>query len=271
MNVLGRVVGVVAQAATVGLFAVCGATGSRAAEVDLALILAVDVSSSMNEHELRTQRDGYVSAFRDPQVLLSIESGARGRIAVTYLEWAGPTYQNVLIPWTVIDEPADAARFAAALAAMPLVAEAGTSISGGLSAAGRLLATSGIRSDRGVVDVSGDGPNNVGPPVTPIRDDLVDDGVTINGLAITLAPSNEPDRADGFGNGYLETYYANCVIGGPDAFVLEVHGIAGFEAAIRRKLIREIAGLPARLVPASSHPQSHPVVDCLSVGQAPGR
>nr|WP_280138920.1 DUF1194 domain-containing protein [Bauldia litoralis] len=254
-----------------GLCAASGVNGAGTADVDLALILAVDVSSSMSEYERLTQRDGYVSAFLHPDILWSIESGARGRIAVTYLEWAGPNYQHVLIPWTVIDEPGDAARFAGALAATPLAAEAGTSISSALAASGNLFATSSLKSDRWVVDVSGDGPNNVGPPVAPVRDWLVNNGVTINGLAITLPRRSEADVAESFGEGYLETYYEDCVIGGPDAFVIGVHDIAWFEVAIRRKLVREIAGLPARLMTASYRPRSHPVVDCFAVGQAPGR
>jgi hypothetical protein len=257
-------------AAVIGLCA-CRATGSGATEVDLAIILAVDVSSSMNDYELRTQRDGYVSSLRHPDVLGAIESGMRGRIALAYLEWAGPTYQRVLIPWTVIDKQADAERFVAALAATPLTAESGTSISSVLAFARELFVASGLKSDRWVVDVSGDGPNNIGPPVAPIRDWLIDHGITINGLAITLPRRNMPDLTDHFGEGYLQSYYEDCVVGGPEAFVIAIDDVVLFEVAIRRKLVREIAGLPARPMPASQRPESHPAVDCLNVGQTPGR
>jgi hypothetical protein len=264
-----RVVALLAGATALG--AIPAMSEMRMAEVDLALILAVDVSSSMNASEQRAQREGYVSAFRHPDVLRSIETGPRGRIAVAYLEWAGPAYQRVLVPWTVLERPDDAASFADALAALPLVAEAGTSISGGLAFAGGLFATGSIRSDHRVIDISGDGPNNAGPPVAPVRDALVGLGVTINGLAISLPRDDSPDAAEPFGEHYVESYYENCVIGGPAAFVIAIDDAAQFEAGIQRKLVLEIAGLPPRLMYANHRPRSRPTPDCATVGERPGR
>jgi hypothetical protein len=255
----------------VALASLATTTGFRSDEaVDLALLLAVDVSSSMSLHEQRAQRDGYISAFRHPEVQRAIGSGGRGKIAVAYLEWAGPGYQRLIVPWTVLKDSADAARFAGALSEEPLVAEAGTSISHGLAAAGALFGAAG-RSDKAVVDISGDGPNNAGPDVEPVRDRLVADGVTINGLAIALPRDGSADRADGFGTGYLTSYYERCVIGGPGAFVIDVESIDDFEVAIRRKLVLEIAGPPGTVVPTTDRTSARPAFDCATIGSRPGR
>jgi hypothetical protein len=119
--------------------------------------------------------------------------------------------------------------------------------------------------------VSGDGPNNIGPPVPPLRDWLLDQGVTINGLAMALNDSHEPDMVDSFGDGYLEAYYESCVIGGPEAFVIRIDDISQFEIAIRRKLIREIASLRALTMPALYRSRARPGIDCLAAGRTPGR
>ena len=162
------------------------ASEKSAGAVDLELVIAVDVSSSMSQEEQHVQREGYVGALRIPDVLRVIKSGRRGRIAIAYFEWARPEYQRVLVPWTVIDGPADAAAIADAIDGQPAIPQGGTAISVGLRFAGRLLQTSGLVSDRRVVDVSGDGPNNAGPRVAPARDALIARGVTINGLVISL-------------------------------------------------------------------------------------
>jgi hypothetical protein len=216
------------------------------AAVDLELVIAVDVSLSMDLEEQRLQREGYVAAFRDGEMHKAIASGATGRIAVTYVEWAGPQTQNVVIPWTII-EGADAARaFAARLEAVQISRARLTSISTALTFSRDLFAFSGAKSVRRVIDVSGDGPNNSGVPVAPVRDELVGDGIIINGLPIMLHPVvNSPfDLAD------LDRYYASCVIGGAGAFMVAVKDVAEFAAAIRRKLLLEISGLPAQVVPA---------------------
>jgi hypothetical protein len=205
--------------------------------------------------------------MHDPAVLQSIESGRRGRIAITYVEWAGPNHQSVLIPWAVLDDPEDSAAFGEALRAQPIVRGRGTSISGALLAAGKLLAE-GPASDRRVIDVSGDGPNNAGLPLQPVRDALIAGGVTINGLAISL---HAADTLDSFGPRYVELYYESCVTGGPGAFIVTVENTADFAKAIRNKLVNEIAGLSASVQPAAYQIHSRPVVDCVTIGEAPGR
>ncbi len=222
------------------LVAAVALTGTRPAsaagpEVDLALVLAVDVSRSMTPDEQQLQRDGYVEAFRHPEVIQAIQSGALGEIAVTYVEWAGPAYHNIAVPWTIIASAADANAFADKLAAAPIGHEFGTSISAGVAFANTLFATSGVSDDRRTIDVSGDGPNNAGGPVVQARDAAVASGVTINGLPIMLHAN------DYFGIANLDVYYRDCVIGGPGAFMVAVTGTLNFEDATRRKLVTEIA------------------------------
>lgn len=243
------------------------AAAERTSSVDLELVLCADVSSSMSEEELHLQREGYVSALRDPVVLRSIKSGRHGRIALAYVEWAGPNYQRVLVPWTVIDTPSDAAALAEALRAQPIVRGRGTSISGALLAADKLLAGAPA-GDRTVIDVSGDGPNNAGLPLQPVHDAFIDAGVTINGLAISL---HAADTFDSFGPGYVELYYENCVIGGSGAFIATVENTADFAKAIRNKLVNEIAGFSVSVQPAAFQIHSRRSVDCVSIGEAPGR
>ncbi|MEX0852149.1 MAG: DUF1194 domain-containing protein [Bauldia sp.] len=247
-----------------------GASGTAAQDfdVDLALVLAVDVSRSMDLDEQRVQRDGYAAAFRHPEVIAAIASGLVGRIAVTYMEWAGATYQSVIVPWRIIAGRQEAEAFAAELAAAPIMRERGTSISGGLLAAARQLAESNVSGFRRVVDISGDGANNIGSPVVPMRDQLVDEGITINGLPIMIR-QQEPDNP--YGIDHLDIYYEDCVIGGPGAFMITVDDLDRFAVAIRRKLVLEIAGLPPRLMPAASPPRAEPRVDCLIGEKARGR
>jgi hypothetical protein len=238
------------------------------ADVDLELVLAVDVSRSMDIEELGLQRDGYVAAFRHPEVVAAIQSGAMGRIAVTFVEWAGPGFQIVLVPWTVIANGADAGAFADKLDQAAVLRETGTSISAGLFFAAGQFDGSPARGVRRVVDVSGDGPNNMGLPVAPSRDEVISDGITINGLPIMLKPIYV---FGGYNIPNLDVYYEDCVIGGPGAFVVTVRRKEDFEEAIRRKLVLEIAGLPARLIPAAAIAQSAPRVDCMIGEKSRGR
>jgi len=230
-------------------------------DVDLELVLAVDVSRSMDYEERRLQRDGYVAAFRHPEVIAAIASGPLGRIAVTFFEWAGPLKQTVVVPWTTIASANDANAFADRLGAEAVRRERGTSISGGLVFASVLFEQSNVRSYRRAVDVSGDGPNNLGPPVVAARDRLVADGVTINGLPIMLRPGG---GMGAFGIAELDIYYEDCVVGGPGAFVVTVDDVSQFPAAIRRKLVLEIAGIEpeAELIPAAVFVPT-PRIDCL--------
>ena len=232
---------------------------AQAQGVDLELVLAVDVSRSMDFEEQELQRDGYAAAFRHAEVIAAIASGPLGRIAVTYVEWAGPGVQTVVIPWTVIASPEDAFAFADKVATAEILRERGTSISSGLEFAAGLFAGSGVEGLRRAIDVSGDGPNNMGLPVTRVRDEVVAAGITINGLPIMLRPGG---GFGAFGIADLDVYYEDCVIGGPGAFIVTVDKLAQFPAAIRRKLVLEIAGVlpPPQLVRIAA---SAPRIDCL--------
>jgi hypothetical protein len=229
------------------------------AVVDLELVIAVDVSLSMDLDEQRLQRDGYVMAFRDPEVHKAITSGPNGRIAVTYVEWAGPPTQQVVMPWTVIDGAQAAGAFADRLEGAPISRARMTSISAALQYSGRLFESSGAKGIRRVIDVSGDGPNNAGYPVVPVRDELVAKGIVINGLPIMLK------LAQGFFDlAELDLYYADCVIGGTGSFMIPIKQRHEFQTATRRKLLLEISGYepPARVVRVQAPPSTERS-DCL--------
>jgi hypothetical protein len=242
-------------------FAVTPAAAA-AVDVDLELVLAVDVSGSMNVDEQRLQRQGYASAISSPEVIHAITGGTFGRIALTYVEWAGPGQQHVMVPWTVIAGFSEALGFAERVSAAPLMQQGGTSISNALLFAREHFEASGVHSLRRVVDLSGDGPNNVGPPVDQARDRLVSEGITINGLPITLEDQESFYSYPLGAPNILATYFEDCVIGGPGAFLVMVDDVSGFEIAIRRKLVIEISGLPARVLAAREVARS-PRVDCL--------
>jgi hypothetical protein len=211
----------------------------QASYVDLALVLAVDVSASMDAEEQGVQRRGYSEAFRHPAVINAIRNGPTGRIAVTYVEWAEQPVQTV--PWTIISSDREARAFAARLDAEPISSARRTSISNALSMAGNLLENASVQPGRQVIDISGDGANNAGPQVDVIRDAVVAKGVIINGLPIML---NKPVQWYDIAN--LDQYYKDCVIGGRGAFVLPVHSIDELAATIRSKMVTEIAGLAPR-------------------------
>jgi hypothetical protein len=213
-------------------------------EVDLALVIAVDISYSMDVEELALQRQGFADAFRSPVVHEAIRSGMLGRIAVVYMEWAGLGDQQVMVPWTVIEEPGSAIGFADKVAAVPVRRAQRTSISGAIDNGMKLLARSGVDATRRFIDVSGDGANNQGRPVTVARDEALAQGVTINGLPLMLKRPGYLDIAN------LDIYYKDCVIGGPGHFMEPVRSRDQFQQAIRTKVIREIADLspPAPLV-----------------------
>jgi hypothetical protein len=226
--------------------------------VDLELVLAVDVSGSMDPDEKLLQRSGYVAAFSHPEVIGAVTSGEHRRIAVAYVEWAGPAAQSVVLPWRVIDGPEAAEAFARDLAAAPTVRIRGTSISGALLFSSGLFEGNGFAAPRQVIDISGDGPNNMGVPVVPVRDAVVDRGIVINGLPITL-------KSGGYGGllpGELDIYYEDCVIGGPGAFIVSVQNPAQLGDAIRRKLVLEIATRLPRAMPAAFTAQA-PRIDCM--------
>jgi Protein of unknown function (DUF1194) len=219
-----------------------GAAGSDL-PVDLELVLAVDVSGSINTEHAYLQRSGYARALTDHRVIDAIQAGSFGRIALTYVEWADDNLQRSIVGWRVIDSPASAKDFARQLGGAPTVTEARTSISALIDYCVPLFAENGFEASRHVIDVSGDGENNVGRSVTLARDDAVKAGITINGLPIVregLLPWDE-DR-DHRRN--LDSYYRDSVIGGPGAFVVVVKDYNGFADAIIAKLLKEIAELP---------------------------
>ena len=196
-------------------------------EVDLELVLAADVSQSMDSTELKIQRDGYSSALSDPSFIRAVQAGMLGRIAVTYVEWAGAERQNVVVNWQVIDSIQSARDFALQVNASARDPARGTSISGALNFGLRMIESNDFEGLRKVIDISGDGPNNDGRYVLLARADAAADGVVVNGLPI-IVPG-----AGVFGN--LDDYYADCVITGPGAFSLPAYGIEAFALAIRRK------------------------------------
>lgn len=228
---------------------------AQAAEVDLQLVLAVDVSRSMSPDELNLQRTGYAEALVAPEVVAAITGGPIGAVAITYVEWAGTDSQRVVAEWTVVASAEDAAALAYRIAAAPTAAFRRTSITGALRAAGALFDASPHDSWRRVVDISGDGPNNQGGLVTEARDALLAQGITINGL-----PLMTEDQGMGrWSIPDLDRYYQACVIGGTGAFVLPVTAWPEFADAVRRKLVLEISGLAhdglmaAQMTPTASY------------------
>ncbi|PVE22374.1 hypothetical protein DC522_21585 [Microvirga sp. KLBC 81] len=222
-----------------GLLTLTPAWHRAPTEVDLALVLAVDVSPSMDSDEQVLQRQGYVEAFRSPLIHQAIRTGMLGRIAVTYVEWAGahPHFQRVVVPWVVLDDPKDSISFADRLAHTPINRAAGTSISQAIDFSMALLSSGHFRAARQVIDISGDGSNNQGRLVTEARDDAIARGVTINGLPILL---KTPDRRE---NAAIDAYYRDCVIGGSGAFIIPVRERKRLLTETRNKIVREIAGM----------------------------
>jgi hypothetical protein len=210
--------------------------------VDVELVLAVDVSLSMSYEELKIQRDGYTAALTHPDVINAIRNGIHGKIAVTYFEWAGDMSQYMVVPWTVIATREDAEAVAAQITASPPNSARRTSISGGLRYAQDLFAESSFRGMKRVIDISGDGPNNQGEYVDLARDDIVAQGIVINGLPLMT----DGGMISSFDVQDLDRYYNDCVIGGPGSFMIPVNAWEQFPEAIRRKLVLEIAGDPGR-------------------------
>jgi Protein of unknown function (DUF1194) len=251
-------------ALTLAALAVCPHPALAQTDVDLKLVLAVDISMSMDPDEQKLQRDGYVEAFRDRLVHQAIASGQHRRIAVAYFEWAGPTIQNIIIPWRLIDSPASATAFAADLLAQPYTRRSRTSISAALLFARTLLRAPEFRSPRLVIDVSGDGVNNSGPLMSATRPQILADGITINGLPVLVKPTQQWSAWDAPD---LDIYYRDCVIGGDGHFSIPILTEADFATATRQKLLREIAAIapPARLVRVQREAPTPPGYHCTQV------
>ncbi len=226
-------------------------------EVDVELFLAVDLSRSMTPYEIEIQRRGYAEALASDQVWAAINNGLIGRIAITYVEWAGEYAQRVVVPWTVIDSQADAAAIAEVIDTQFSEGMRRTSISGALLYAADSIENNAYRGLRRVIDVSGDGPNNQGRPVTRARDAALEKGLIINGLP--LMTRDEMSRIWDVPD--LDEYYRRCVIGGPGAFVIPVLDWSQFADAVKRKLVLEISGLQPQILPAQL--RQEPPYDCL--------
>jgi hypothetical protein len=227
--------------------------GANAIPVDTELVIAVDVSNSMDPEEQELQREGYITGLTSREFMSAVRGGTHGKVAVTYFEWAGLYDQKLVMPWRMIDGPESADAVANEIARAPYRRAPRTSIFGALQFAKPLFDSSGYNGLRRVIDVSGDGVNNMGPPVTLMRDDVLGSGVTINGLPIMLK------RQVGYGMWEmqfenLDIYYEDCVAGGPGSFVIPIKERTQFKDATRQKLVLEIAGRTPerRVIPAQT-------------------
>jgi hypothetical protein len=219
---------------------------ARTAEaVDLLLVLAADVSRSVDQPKFQLQRDGYAAAFNDPRVLNAIASGARRRIAVCFVEWSGAGAQKVVIDWMIVDGPDTARKFSDALVEAPRSFADRTSISGAIDFSMEMLARAPFEAPRRTIDISGDGTHNSGRGLLAAREDALATGVTINGLVILSErplPWN-PEHTNPPGG--LAKYFQDNVVGGPGAFVAVAENFESFGQALISKLIAEIAEGPA--------------------------
>ncbi|MBM3607676.1 MAG: DUF1194 domain-containing protein [Alphaproteobacteria bacterium] len=205
--------------------------------VDVELVLAVDVSYSMDPEEQRLQRDGYVQAITSPEFFKALKSGIHGKIAVAYMQWASSFDQDISVPWMLVDGPESARAFAEKLVEAPYRRARRTSISGAIDYAVGMFDKNGFHGLRRVIDVSGDGTNNDGRIVTEARDEAVRKGFIINGLPLLIRPSNW-----GFVDiSNLDDYFRECVIGGPASFMIAIRDRSDFVRATRTKLVMEIA------------------------------
>ncbi|WP_031337458.1 DUF1194 domain-containing protein [Rhodopseudomonas sp. B29] len=229
-------------------------------QVDVELVLAVDVSYSMDTDELAIQREGYAQALVSGEFLKTLKTGPNGRIAVTYFEWAASGDQKVILPWQIIDGPESADAVASQILKTPLRRASRTSISGAINFAMPLFEQNPYHGIRRVIDISGDGPNNNGAPVTTARDAAVEKGIVINGLPIMVKePSFSTMDIDN-----LDEYYEDCVIGGPGAFVVTIKDREKFKEAIHTKLVMEVAGrIPPNYVLRVADIPRQPRVSCL--------
>jgi hypothetical protein len=228
-------------------------------EVDLALILAIDVSGSVNAERWELQRQGYEAAFKSPEVMQALTSGQHKAIAVTMVEWSGANHQRQVVDWTVITDQLSAQTFASAMAEAPRVYSDWTSISAALDFVTPLFRKSGVEAGRKVIDVSGDGVNNAGRPVNDARDEVVAQGIIINGLAILSDYE------------FLDGYYQDHVVGGAGAFMEVVKDYSTFSQAVLSKLVREIAGNEERARSILAHRSGTPSVQSAAVGPSSAR
>jgi hypothetical protein len=218
---------------------------AQAAErVDLLLVLAADVSRSVDDPKFRLQRSGYAAALENPRVIEAIRSGANRRIAVAYLEWSGVVSQRVVVDWSMIGDEKSAREFGDRLLEAPRSFADRTSISAGIDFSMTQLERAPYEAHRRTIDVSGDGTNNSGRDVATARDDAVAKGVTINGLVILSASPTPWNPEHTNPPGGLANYYRRNVVGGAGAFVMVAEDFKSFGNALINKLIAEIAQAP---------------------------
>ena len=230
----------------------------RATEVDVELALMVDVSRSMGPSELELQRRGYAEAIASDEVVGAILNGYTGRIALTYVEWAGYGSNRVIIPWTLVDSREVAEEISATLTADFSFGMRRTSITGAIQFAMEDMEKNDFEGLRRVIDISGDGPNNQGGPVEQARDKAIEKGFVINGL-----PLMTEDGVTFWSISDLDVYYEHCVIGGPGAFVIPVREWQEFPLAVRRKIVLELVGPPEALIPAARSGRRGDGYDCF--------
>jgi hypothetical protein len=226
--------------------------------VDVELVLATDISYSMDMDELAIQREGYAQAIVSKEFLQALKALPNGKIAITYFEWAASSDQKIIIPWRLIDGPETADAVASEILKTPIRRASRTSISGAIYFAMPLFEQNPYHGIRRVIDISGDGPNNNGAPVLGARDEALSKGIVINGLPIMVKePSYSTMDIDN-----LDWYYEDCVIGGPGSFVVSIKDREKFKEAIRTKLLLEVAGREPerRIVPVAD---KEPRVSCL--------
>ncbi len=233
-------------AATVVVCAGLSSARADEGEVDLLLVLAADVSRSVDDAKFKLQREGYAAALVDPRVVRAMTGGPKGRIALVFVEWASEWEQKVVIDWTVVAGERDAKAVSSRVLGAERSYRGRTSISTAIDFSMALLARSPFQADRRVIDVSGDGTNNSGRDVVAARDEAIAKGVTINGLVILSEVPLATNPSHTHPPGGLTAYYENNVIGGPGAFVVEAESFGAFGQLIISKLVKEIADLAPR-------------------------
>ena len=241
MTRLARIAG---AALVIAALSVLGTVARAQEQVDLLLVLASDVSRSVDTRKFQLQREGYAAALSNRRVVEAIQSGPHGKIAICFVEWSGATSVKLVIDWTIVGDAASARKIGDQMLELPRSFAYRTSISAGLEFAFAQLERSPFKAARRTIDVSGDGTNNSGRDIASVRDEVTAKGVTVNGLVI-LSDSPLPWNPEHTNPpGGLGEYYRRNVIGGPGAFVMVAENHDSFGQAIVKKMIAEIAWTP---------------------------
>lgn len=272
---LRRVLGLVLVFAVLALGLPADAAWAQEEDVDLLLVLAADISRSLDHQKFRLQRDGYAAAISDARVVKAMTAGPKGRIALMFFEWSSEGDHTVIVDWTTIGGPEDAARAAATVRDAPRMFMGRTSISHAIEVSLQQLRRSPFAAPRRVIDISGDGTNNSGPDVQEVRDKAVEQGVVINGLVILSDVPLSFNPSHTHPPGGLTHYYETNVIGGVGSFVVEAKNFESFGQSLISKLIKEVAGtprgfasVPAATTIAASMPGMRRHTSCNSMSRA---